>query len=450
MAVADIGKKDFVWTLIATFFKIGAGVLLFPFVLRMLPAETVGVWTIFIAIAQLTSIFDFGFNTSFARNISYVFSGVRELKKKGYESVDLENVNVIDYKLLGSTIQAMRYFYSRMALLLFLLFATIGTFYVYILMQDYVGDVREVYVSWIILVLINCYNLYTLYYESLLNGRGLIKRVHQIIFIGNLVYIGLALVLILLGGGLVAIVSSQAISVLLVRYLSKHAFYTKDIVDNLALVDDSNYKNVLSAIAPNAIKVGLTSLGGFVINKSSMFIGSLYVSLELMASYGITLQLLVVVGMLAGIFTRVYMPKVFQWRVEERLDLVKKMFYLSSVVMFVVFAIAGVVIVVWGDWALEILKSSTMLLPTNLLILMFVQHYLEYNHSNAAQYLLSRNEVPFFKASLISAGGVLVLLMIFVVWLDMGVLGMILAPMLVQAVYQNWKWPLEVIKEFRI
>ena len=126
------------------------------------------------------------------------------------------------------------------------------------------------------------------------------------------------------------------------------------------------------------------------------------------------------------------------------------MFYLSSVVMFVVFAIAGVVIVVWGDWALEILKSSTMLLPANLLILMFVQHYLEYNHSNAAQYLLSRNEVPFFKASLISAGGVLVLLMIFVVWLDMGVLGMILAPMLVQAIYQNWKWPLEVIKEFRI
>ena len=82
MAVADIGKKDFAWTLIATFFKIGAGVLLFPFVLRMLPTETVGVWTIFTTIAQLTSIFDFGFNTSFARNISYVFSGVRELKKK--------------------------------------------------------------------------------------------------------------------------------------------------------------------------------------------------------------------------------------------------------------------------------------------------------------------------------------------------------------------------------
>ena len=180
-----------------------------------------------------------------------------------------------------------------------------------------------------------------------------------------------------------------------------------------------------------------------------MFIGSLYVSLELMASYGITLQLLVVIGMLGGVVSRVYMPKVFQWRVEGRDDLIKQTFYVSSLVMFVVFAVSGIIIVLWGDWMLGLMKSGTMLLPSGLLILIFLQHYLEYNHANAAQYLLSRNEVPFFKASLISAVGVLIFLLIFVVWCDWGLLGMILAPMLVQAMYQNWKWPLEVIKEFR-
>jgi hypothetical protein len=41
------------------------------------------------------------------------------------------------------------------------------------------------------------------------------------------------------------------------------------------------------------------------------------------------------------------------------------------------------------------------------------------------------------------------LLGVFVVWLDMGVLGMILSPMIVQAAYQNWKWPLEVVRELR-
>ena len=64
--------------------------------------------------------------------------------------------------------------------------------------------------------------------------------------------------------------------------------------------------------------------------------------------------------------------------------------------MLVIFILSGIIIVLWGDLMLNLLKSSTMLLPTGLLILVFVQHYLEYNHSNAAQYLLSRNEVPDF------------------------------------------------------
>ncbi len=197
MAVADIGKKDFIWTLFATFFKIGAGVLLFPFILRMLPAESVGIWTIFTVITQLTFIFDFGFNTSIARNISYVFSGVGSLKKEGYDFVKEGQLGNIDYNLLSGTIRAMRFFYSRIALILFVLLITIGSLYIYVVTQNYVGDVREVFVAWIILVLINCYNLYTLYYESLLNGRGLVKRVHQIILVGNVVYIGFAIVLIL-------------------------------------------------------------------------------------------------------------------------------------------------------------------------------------------------------------------------------------------------------------
>ena len=450
MSVADIGKKDFFWTLLASFFKIGAGVLLFPFVLRMLPAESVGIWTIFTTITQLTFIFDFGFNTSFARNVSYVFSGVGELRKEGFESVDTTCNNQVNYGLLNGTIKAMRFFYSRIAIILFILFSSIGTFYIYSLCQDYSGDVREIYVAWTILILINSYNLYTLYYEALLNGRGLIKQVHQIILIGNIAYIVSAIILILLEGGLIAIVSAQAISIIIIRFLSKRAFYTKDIINGLKKADASNYKDILAAITPNALKVGLTSLGGFIINKSSMFIGSLFVSLELMASYGITLQLLVVIGMLAGIVTRVYMPKVFQWRVEGQIDLIRNTFYTSSIVMLAIFVVSAIAIVLCGDWMLSILKSNTMLLPTKLLIFIFIQYYLEYNHANAAQYLLSRNEVPFFKASLISAVGVLILLGFFVVWLNMGILGMILAPTLIQAAYQNWKWPLEVVKELRV
>jgi O-antigen/teichoic acid export membrane protein len=72
------------WNYAATFLQIGVGVILLPFILRVFPQETVAIWTIFTTIIALAGLLDFGFNPSFARNVSYVVSGVKELKATGY------------------------------------------------------------------------------------------------------------------------------------------------------------------------------------------------------------------------------------------------------------------------------------------------------------------------------------------------------------------------------
>jgi len=71
----------------------------FPFILRMMPSETVGIWTIFMSITAFTSLLDFGFNPSFTRNVSFVFSGIRELKVNGFSTKNIDNTSV-DYSLL--------------------------------------------------------------------------------------------------------------------------------------------------------------------------------------------------------------------------------------------------------------------------------------------------------------------------------------------------------------
>lgn len=444
--IADIGKKDIFWTFAASFFKIGAGVLLFPFILGKLPSETVGIWTIFSTITLLSTLFDFGFNQSFARNITYVFSGVRSLKKKGYEVVE-EGTTDVDYNLLKSTISAMKYFYLRVALLLLVMVLTVGSVYIHYLVGNYSGNKTEIYISWVILCSINCYILYTLYYESLLMGRGMVKRVNQITLVGNMAYIVLAIVLLECGLGLVAVVSSQAASVVIMRILSYKSFYTKDLKQNLEQASDAGNREVLRTITPNAVKLGLTSLGGFTINRASLFIGSLYVPLADMASYGITLQLLMVVAQMAYVLTKVFMPKVYQWRVEGNVDAIRRMFYITSGFLLAVFIASGLAIIFLGNWALTLVHSNTPLLAAGPISLMLLQRYLETNHVNASDFLLSKNEVPFFKASLISAGATLILLFLFVGYMDMGVWGMIVAPTVVQLAYQNWRWPYMVIRD---
>ena len=448
MAVENIGKRDLIWATLATLFRIGSGVLLFPLVLNMLPSETIGVWTIFTSVTMIIGIMDFGFSPSFARNIAYIFSGVRSLKRDGHECVDATDAQ-IDYNLLKRTIRAMQYFYSRMALILFAFLSIVGTFYIYTLMQNYAGDVREIYFAWAIVCVVNSYNLYTLYYDALLNGRGLIKRKNQIVLIGNVAYLSLAVLLLLCGFGLIAIVSAQLVSVLIIRTLSYKSFYSNEITSNLAAVEEVDYKDILRAIMPNALKLGLASLGGFLTFRLSTFVGPLFISLSDMASFGITLQLLAVVSSLALLYTNVYLPKVFQWRVERNVALIRKTFYISTLLVFVIFLCGGIAIDLLGNWALNLFGSQTQLLSGALFVFLVIHYYLETNMVNSTEYLLAKNEVPFYKRYLVSGCITVFLLFLLVGYFDWGLWGVIAAPMISQSVLQYWKWTCEVYKELK-
>jgi len=76
----QIGRKDLLWNYAATSMRILSGIVVLPITLRMLPSEEIGIWSIFLALMTITSLLDFGFSNSFSRNVTYIYSGVKELK----------------------------------------------------------------------------------------------------------------------------------------------------------------------------------------------------------------------------------------------------------------------------------------------------------------------------------------------------------------------------------
>jgi O-antigen/teichoic acid export membrane protein len=447
----QITKKDVLWNYAATFLFIAGGALLLPFILHKMPAEKVGIWSIFTAITSFVGLIDFGFNPSFTRNVTYVFSGVRSLKQTGHEAVDQSASDIsVDYGLLGGLIRSMRWFYSRMSIVVFILLTTLGTYYIHTLLKQYKEPHLEVYVAWGLLIVINTYNLYTLYYDSLLQGKGLIKRSKQIVIIGQSVYLLIASVLILKGFGLIAIVSAQASSVMIVRSLSYRSFFTVSIKQALHDAIPRPKHEIFHAIYPNAVKIGLTSLGGFMVTRSAMFIGSIYLPLEQIASYGITMQLIGVISALAGIYTATYQPKIVQFRVEKNREAIKHLYLKGELVLFLTFVAGGVGLLFVGPWCLHLISSKTQLMPFGIMALAVIVGFLETNHATAGNILLTKNEVPFFKASLLSGGFTMLLLFLFFNFTHLALWAMIAAPGIAQGVYQNWKWPLEVAKELKI
>jgi len=444
-----IGRKDIVWNYAATFLKIAASALLLPFILRMMPSEMVGIWSVFMTITAFASLLDFGFGPSFTRNVTYVFSGVTSLRVNGFESVSHEN-QAIDYGLLKGVIAAMRWLYLRMALILFLLLSTLGTFYIYKLLKNYTGAHQEVYIAWVILCLITTYNLFTQYYDSLLQGVGLIKKSKQIVIIGQTIYLFIASILIITGYGLIAIVLAQASSVIIVRWLSYRAFFSPETKQKLLTAIPRSKKEVLKALFPNAIKVGLTSVGGFMVQKSSIVIGSLYLSLEEIASYGVTMQLVSVIAGLAGIYIATYLPKIVQMRVNSNHLEIKKIYLKGQILMVLTYITGGMVLLILGEWTLKIIGSQTQLVPFPILLLAVIVSLIESNLSMAGGILLTKNEVPFYKASLISGSFIILGFFLAFYFTNLGLLCLVLIPLIIDLLYQAWKWPLEVINELKI
>lgn len=443
--VENIGKKDIAWSYASTVFTIGAGVILLPFILYKMPQETVGIWSIFQTITSLVLLLDFGFRPTFARNISYIFSGAKTLQKEGVAHISSDAE--VDYGLLQGTLIAMRRFYRYMAIAVFVLLATAGTAYFYYILRKYSGDWQDAMMAWILLIAINCYNLYTFYYDALLTGKGYVKRIQQITIFGYVIYIGLAIGLIYAGLGLTAIVASQCISIFIKRILAYRVFYTPDIKRHLAVVESQEPKQILNAITPNAIKIGLTQLGGFCVNKSASLIGSAFLTLEEIACYGITLQVLDILARCATVFYQSYMPKLAQCRAENNLEQLKRYYLLCIGSLLLIYLAGGIAWILLGDWALNVIHSQTNFLPAAMLCVMLVISTLEHNHAVSAGFIMADNKIPFFIPSLVSGAATILLLWIFLNPLQMGIWGMILAPGMAQLAYQNWKWPSVVIKE---
>jgi len=443
-----IDKKDILWNYIATFFKLASSLILLPIILSIMPEEKVAFWIIFITISSFAALLDFGFAPSFTRNVTYVFSGVKALKVTGFQQLKT-NKNQVDYSLLKALISSMKWFYLRVALFFFLIVVTLGTYYINHLLKSYDGDHIEIYISWTILIFTSFYNLLTLYYDSLLQGKGLIKKSKQIFVFGQLIYLVLASSFLLLGYGLYSVFISHLISFVVIRYLSYQAFFTIEIKRKLSIYQKIPTSEILDIIKPNAIKVGLTSLGGFLVSRSSIIIGSLFVTLPEIASYGISLQVVKVIGGIAIIYLATYQPKIVEFRVSDDLDSIKQIYLKGLIILVISYLAFGFFLFLFGPHLLDFLGSKTQLLSSSYLILLLFIAFLENNHANAGNILLTGNEVPFFKSSLIAGLLTIIILPIMLIFLKLEILSMILAPGIAH-LYNNWKWPYEVFKLLKI
>ncbi len=446
----QIGRKDVIWNYAATFMRIASGIIILPLVLKLLPSEEYGLWNIFLTISTLPALFDFGFSNSFTRNVAYVYSGVTELKSEGFIATNTKYPKV-DFGLLKSVIGSMQRYYGIMAVIFLVVFTIGSPFYMSSVLEKYSGNKQEIWIAWFVYGAIVAYEFYTYYYNSLMTGRGFIKRNMQIVILSQSLRIIVSVICLLLNMGLLSMIIGMLVGDILNRTFSYYSFFDKKTSANLRTTPSSMpVMKVMKLMAPNALKIGLTTLGYFTLSQAIMLISPYFLSLSEIAQYGISKQMIGLIYSIGGTWFGTFYPQLNRYRVHEDQSGIKRLYLKGIIVLFVIFITAGSGLLLLGNPILQIIHSKTMLLNNWLLALMLVFSFFEAVQSISTSTLLTKNEVPFFKAVLISGACSLLLLFILLESTDLGVLCMILVPGIALMAYNNWKWPGIVMRELNV
>lgn len=445
----NISKKDIFWGYFSQFFSIASGLFILPLVLKLLTKEEIGLNYLLLTFGSLVSLFDFGFASQFGRNISYIFGGAQSLLKEGV--TENNTSRQINYRLLAVMIHTARYVYIRISIIVIITLLTFGTWYIY-KVTDGFQSVTNSLLIWLLFSLSVFFEIFYSYYTALLSGKGMIMESRKAIVYSKIVYVILAFIFLYLGFGLMGVVIANLIAPFVNRVYSYRYFFTKELKRKIDCFNISKKEKIdlFNIVWHNARKMGLVFVGSFAINKCSIFFAGLFLPLPEIASYGLMIQLIGLISTVSGTFFMISQSKFASMRVNKKESELLNEFAFTMIVYYILFIFGIFFLIILGPFVLNILGSNAQL-PNLWIVLVFsIIILLEGNHSNFASFIITKNNIPFVKSSLIAGVFIVFGSYFSLAFTELGILGLVFVQGLVQISYANWKWPYIVCKEFGI
>lgn len=444
-----ISRCDTIWSYIGTVFAMGSGLIIIPFVLWFLDADTVGVYYVFISLSAIASLFDLGFSPSIARNMAFAWSGAEELLKQGGTE---SKSNEPNFKLIKQIIFTCKVLYFVLALVALLIALTIGTYYIYSISEGILSGSQ--YTAWIIYSVAIFLNILYSYYSVFLRGVGAVSEVNKATIFAKLFQIVASIVMLARGLGLVGVSIAYLLYGLTFRLISKRYFFKyKRLGEKLKVIKAGKGINsvieLLKRMWPNTWREGLVTISNYILNQATTVIAPLYLTLAETGVYSLAVQLTSAIATIAATLYTAYQPSLQSAYTNRDTETQKKN---MSVIVFsycgiFLFGMLGLIIV--GKPLLSILKQEYNLSVALLLGTGVYQFILKYRNCFCS-YISTTNRLIYAKSFVISAVLCITFSVLLAGVLKWGVTGLIIAQIMSQAVFNAWYWPAFVYRELKM
>jgi O-antigen/teichoic acid export membrane protein len=442
----SVGKKEVIWSYLGTFMSLVSNLAMLPFIIYFLDGEMLGLWYVFTSIGAIATLFDFGFGVTFARNITYCWSGVSALKK---EDVNFADNKEPDFYLMNNVLKTCKIIYLLISIVALLLLSSVGTIYVLYVAKDVKS--KSYIIAWAIYAIAIFLNLYYGYYSSFLRGVGAIEQVNQNTVISRSIQICVTIVMLFCGAGLIGACCAYLLYGLIFRVLGKHRFYRyqdigKHLSDIKTKISKDEMKDLFKTVWHNAWREGVITLCNYLSNQASTLICSLFFTLTETGVYSLGVQIATAISTIAAALYSTYQPQLQAAYVNQDREKIKNTMSTIVVVYIGVFILGLICAIFIGLPILKLIKPETVVGVPILLGLSLYQFILKFRNCYTS-YFSCTNRICYIKSFVISAILCVALSFIFTGWFQIGIWGLIVAQIFSQIVYNFWAYALKAHKE---
>ena len=440
-------RSDVIWSYVGTIVSMGSGFVLLPLLMYFLSDDELGLWYVYVAVANLALLFEFGFNPTFARNIVYVVSGARRLTRNGCDKDSIQEG--IDWHLLNVVIRASKLVYAAIAIVVLIALAVFGSMYVGYITRGLSGVGH--WIAWGVFCLSIFLNLYYLSFITVLRGYGDVAGENRSKTFAKLSQLVVSGVLLLMGFGLIGASIGYLANGLLMRVfasirLRSHKVIAQGRASDERAVSLGEVRNVLSTIIHIAWRDGLVQIACYISTQAMSIISSLTLGLAATGTYSVLLQLATAVYHFAAAYPKSFFPA-FQARYTENDVMGQRKIASTGVVAYwglVVFGTAGVALVILP--LLPYVKPGVVI-DVPLFIFMCLYLGLWQQHSIFCNYIIGMNEIPYMRGYIVAAVLGVTLAFVFAGVLGWGAWGIVAGQAVSQLVFNNWMWPMYLAKK---
>jgi hypothetical protein len=431
-----LSNSAVVWTWGLQAVRLGSGLLLLPLLVRELPTNDLGMYYIFLSMAALGNLIDFGFAGAIGRAVGYAFAGATELKSQGVAAVvQCESPN---YRLLSHLLQASSLLYRRLAVLGFLLVGGIGTYIVWRHAAE-TSSTTLTWMAWSATLAAAVWEIYAGWWYSVLAAINQLALANRFAVLAYGVRLVVAAALLLAGGGLLSVPVASFFSTLLQRILTRRSCLLL-LAQAPRPPEPAAVKNLLRIIWPNTWRQGMVVIGRYVSESMNPLICATFFGLAANAAYGLSFQIIILCQGIAAAWWTVKMPLIQHLRARNDLTQIRRVVAPRIWLQAITFVVLAAIVVLCSQALLEWIGSDKKVLARGLLGLLALNAFLEIHFMFWTMLIFTENRTPYVWPTVVTNFASVSLVIILARFTEMGVLSLILGPLVTGSVFGYWYW----------